>query len=212
MYPPLQYASFPIEPISFAQDDEASIAILKSEVKAQLASADQEEYVDLLDGAATRQVVRLSGHRAWFRVSRHKFLKPDGCEVYVEDRDSLLFLPWGMKLSEWKQLPAGTMLLKQGANGDELVIKLGGNGSEDSLDGRPKLVCVKTLWVFDIEKARLGFLKGGNVQEGLDSFATACDGEAGEINIRNVIEMQFATRLGYVAGSSCVRCNSFWCK
>jgi hypothetical protein len=161
LYLPLHHASFPTEHISFAQDEEATIAILKLEVKAQLAAADEEEYFDLLGESATRQVVRLSGRKAWFHISGHKFLKLDGCEVYVKNINCVLFLPWGVKLSEWKQLPAGTMLLKQGANGDELVIKLGGNGSEDSLDGRPKLVCVKTMWVLDIEKELLGFIKRG---------------------------------------------------
>jgi hypothetical protein len=192
MYPAPATASFLIESISFEPGDEASTAILRSEIEAQLAVADQKPYLDLLDDYTTRLLVSLSGRATWFRVSRHKFLKLDGCETYVVDRDSnVLFLPWGWQVAEWKNLPAGTMLLKQGANGDELVIKLGGNGSEGSPDGLPKLVCVKTLWVLDIQEKQLGFLKGGNIQEGLDTFAKECGGEAGEIKIRNLIEMQF---------------------
>jgi hypothetical protein len=186
------FTQFPATSITFDMQDEVhSLATLQVEIKEQLAAADHKSFLNLLAADAASQAVKLSGRGYWFRLSLNKFLKIHGCEIYVEERQShILVLPRGVL--RWQEMPAGTLLLKQGGHGDELIVKLGGDGSEGSADGPPKLICVKTCWLLDIAKCKLGLCKGGDVQQGLDSFAKACGGKAGEVDMRKEIAMQFA--------------------
>jgi hypothetical protein len=71
--------------------------------------------------------------------------------------------PLGNK--DWKELPAGWIVLKRGAHGGfEMLMKVGATSDT------ARLMIWKTGWLFDAAARKLVPFKGGNPQEAMDDF------------------------------------------